>query len=150
MDTPPTTPRHRGAPRGNANALKHGYYTTRFKRADEKAYQSFDFAGLTEEIALLRLYIRRVVELGAATDELHESINLLRALSLALASLNRLVKTQVLLAGSDDEISIAIRQALDELTGALPPPGTRPPAANLPPAQDGAGSEDALDRSSPA
>jgi hypothetical protein len=125
----PTPPRRRGAPPGNHNALKHGFYTTRFKKADLTAYQTAEFTGLAEEIALLRIYIRRVVELGVGVDQLAQSINTLRALSLAIACLNRLVKTQVLLASSDDEISIAIREVLDELTNTLPLPAAPNSAA---------------------
>lgn len=113
--------RRRGGQPGNKNAFKHGFYTANFKKADQKAFDGWQFSGLAEEIALLRVYIRRVVELGVSVDHLPQSIDLLRALSLAVTSLNRLVKTQAFIANGDDEISIAIRDVLNELTKNVSP-----------------------------
>lgn len=122
--SPSPPPRRRGAQPGNKNALKHGYYAGRFHRADLKAYRSHRFAGLTEEIALLRLYIRRIVDLGVEDQHFFESINLLRALSLAVTSLDRLVKTQAHLIDGDDDLSVLIREVYEELT--VGPPGGPP------------------------
>jgi uncharacterized protein YjcR len=128
--TPPPPKRRRGGQPGNSNALTHGFYSAHFHKADLAALETNQFSGLNDEIALLRLYIRRVVELGAGLDDLTESLNLLRALCQAAAALTRLVKTQRLLSSGQDEFSLAIDQALKEIneslnaTGDFPPPGS--------------------------
>ena len=48
---------------------------------------------------------------------------------MAIACLNRLVKTQVLFASGDDDFSVAIREVLDELTNPLTPAEARLSAA---------------------
>jgi hypothetical protein len=59
---PPGRRRRAGAPPGNTNALKHGFYTRRFKRAHLAGVESTDSSGLIEEIALIRVITRRLVE----------------------------------------------------------------------------------------
>jgi hypothetical protein len=57
--------RKRGAPPGNKNAVKHGYYSRAFKEEER-----FDFKlaagmeGISEEIALLRFEIKKAVSGG--------------------------------------------------------------------------------------
>jgi hypothetical protein len=57
--------RKRGAPPGNHNALKHGFYSREFKRKDRF---NFDLAsgmeGVDAEIALLRLEMKKAVSGG--------------------------------------------------------------------------------------
>lgn len=59
------TKRKRGAPKGNQNALKHGYYSRAFNEAEQS---DFDLAvgmeGISEEIALLRFEIKKAVSGG--------------------------------------------------------------------------------------
>ena len=56
---PSKPPRRRGAPFGNRNALKHGFYARNFDPGDTKDLDEHEFDGLTDEIILLRVYIRR-------------------------------------------------------------------------------------------
>ena len=57
--------RKRGAPRGNRNARKHGFYAKEFKSKDRS---DFDLAsgmeGIDAEIALLRLELKKAVSGG--------------------------------------------------------------------------------------
>jgi hypothetical protein len=59
------TKRKRGAPKGNQNAVKHGYYSRAFNQAEQS---DFDLAagmeGISEEIALLRFEIKKAVSGG--------------------------------------------------------------------------------------
>jgi hypothetical protein len=112
----PSSPRKpRGAPPGNLNAIKHGFYSKQFRKNDLADLELTDFTGLLDEIKLLRVYIRRVVELGRDTNDLAEALTILRVLCLASASLNRLLKTQRLLVEPADETSDMIQQALHEI-----------------------------------
>ena len=55
---------------GNTNALKHGFYSRRFRSADLQDLDTHDFSGLQDEIVMIR------------------------ALSLAAIGLTRLIRTQ--------------------------------------------------------
>jgi hypothetical protein len=58
--SPPS--RRPGAQLGNMNALKHGFYTRRIKKRDLSGVESTNVKGLAEEIALIRIFTRRLVE----------------------------------------------------------------------------------------
>jgi hypothetical protein len=109
------SPRRVGAPAGNRNALKHGFYSAQYRRRDLTDLDVYQPAGLSDEINLLRVHIRRVVELGAEIDQLPQSIDLLRVLCLASTSLTRLLKAHAFLAAGPDEIGLAIQEVYNEL-----------------------------------
>ena len=113
---PPQPEKRRGAPEGNSNALKHGFYSRQFKKRDVADLDVSKFDGLKDEIALLRVFIRHVAELGKGVEDLHEAVYLLRVLCLASSSLNRLIRTQQLLFSGTDELSAAINEAIDIVT----------------------------------
>jgi len=117
---PPEPPkRRRGAPHGNKNALKHGFYSRQFKKADLVDLESADFIGLKDEITMLRVYIRRVIDLGNDVNDLTQAISLLRVLCLASASLMRLLKTQYLLGAQTDKYTVALREIYEELSAMI-------------------------------
>jgi hypothetical protein len=119
---PPTAsphPRPRGAPLGNKNALKHGFYASRMPRADVKDLESCTFDGLTEEIAVMRVAIRRVIELSAGAKTFPEALDLLRILSLASLSLTRLVRAQQLISPPQNSFELALSQAITEVAAEL-------------------------------
>ncbi len=85
-DTTLKAERKRGAPKGNQNARKHGFYS---KVLDEAEQLDFELAtgveGIDDEIALLRVKIKSILE----NDP--ENIRLIMQATNALA---RLVKTR--------------------------------------------------------
>jgi hypothetical protein len=92
MDQPPPPPKpHRGAPRGNKNALKHGFYTRHFDKVDLADLKAVSFDGLNDEITMLRVFIRRLIERYQSSDDLDSALAVVRALSIASFSLARLV-----------------------------------------------------------
>jgi hypothetical protein len=104
-DTPPTRPRRRrGAPLRNLNALKHGFYARKYRLTDLEDLADCKFTGLKEEMTMLRVFMRGVIEQCGATPSgagsLEESIEVLRVLSVAAASLTRMARTQKYLDGS--------------------------------------------------
>jgi hypothetical protein len=108
--------RRRGAPTGNKNAVKHGFYSTKFKKSERTALDESEFSGLSQEIALLRLYIRRVVARSVHIDDFYEDLEVLRVLSVAFSSLSRLVRAHALLASSgESEIAQALHEALEDV-----------------------------------
>ena len=78
--------RRRGAPKGNQNARKHGFYS---KVLDEAEQLDFELAsgveGIDDEIALLRVKIKSILEKDP------ENISLIMQ---ATSALERLVKTR--------------------------------------------------------
>jgi len=132
MTTPQTNPpkRRRGAPPGNSNALKHGFYARHYRKSDIADLDSRpSSAGLQDEINLLRVYIRRVVELSHDAASLPEAVSLLRVLSLAATSLTRLIRTQSYIASINTPYKEEIEQALSEVLVELGITGdqSRPP-----------------------
>jgi hypothetical protein len=128
--------RRRGAPLGNLNAVKTGFYSTRFKKSERSAIEKGNFTGLVEEIALLRLYIHRVVAESLQIDDFVCHLEVLRVLSLASSSLSRLLKIHTLMIESPDEefqqlLERAVREVNQELEDGtfpsyVPPPRTLP------------------------
>jgi len=99
---PAKAERKRGAPKGNQNARKHGFYS---KVLDEAGQFDFELAsgveGIDDEIALLRVKIKSILEKDP------ENINLIMQATNTLAGL---VKTR-------DKISKEQRKGLKEAIG---------------------------------
>jgi len=98
--------RLRGAPLNNLNALKHGFYARKFRQADLIDLAESKFKGLEEEITMLRVFMRAVIERSSSAISLPESIEILRVLSLASASLTRMARTQKYLNSNGDGVWI--------------------------------------------
>ena len=71
--------------------------------------------GLEDEIAVLRVYIRRVLDLANGSESLKESVQALGALGLASTRLANLLKVQQDLLGDNSSARQAISQALSEV-----------------------------------
>ena len=118
----------RGAPYGNTNNLKHGYYARNLHHLDLSGPENHDFHGLQDEINLIRAQIRRVVQLADQEQNFEQALNLLRILCLSTTTLTRLVKTQKLLSLDQDDflktINLAIDSVLQDIktSAAYPPP----------------------------
>jgi len=90
----------RGAPPGNRNALKHGFYSDQFKQAECRALNSVPLNDLTEEIMFLRVEMHRYLEaenLAGGDLDYKTRLSALRAVSLAVDNLARLVRLQTLI-----------------------------------------------------
>ena len=125
------TGKRRGAQVGNLNALKHGFYSDRFKKGEIDDLEAVAQAqnGVQDEIILMRVLIRRVFE--QATCQAEESsddpkndletwsnaLNALGAASTRLAGLLRV--QQVLTSGSSNEILNALSTALKEVSSEI-------------------------------
>jgi len=116
---PSSPPRRRGAPLGNSNNFKHGFYSRRLKKRDLTGVEATDVSGLVEEIALIRIFTRRLVEAFDPEADFYEHADLLRALCLASSAITRVIRAQCLIAatgpGTDDLITQAIRELTERL-----------------------------------
>jgi hypothetical protein len=112
-------PNPRGAPKGNLNALKHGFYSRLFRPAEIGDLSADPGTSLEHEITLLRVMIRRTMELAEGINDLRDATQVLDALGAAAGRLSTLIRVQSNLnQGHDalaDEISIAIQQVNAEL-----------------------------------
>jgi hypothetical protein len=81
-----STGKKRGAPRGNQNARKHGFYSRVLDEAERLDFeQATDVEGLDDEIALLRVKIKSLLA--------HDPENI-RLIMQAANTLVRLVRTK--------------------------------------------------------
>jgi hypothetical protein len=112
-------PNPRGAPKGNLNALKNGFYSRLFHASETTDLSVDPPTSLEHEITLLRVMIRRTMELADGIDDLREAIRVLDALGAAAGRLSALLRAQKSLNEGQsqlaDEISIAIQQVNAEL-----------------------------------
>ena len=94
--------RKRGAPPGNHNALKHGFYSREFKKKDRF---DFDLAsgmeGVDAEIALLRLEMKKAVSGG-------DIQNLVPLVKTVLA-LEKLIRTRAKIFAPQDDMENALK-----------------------------------------
>lgn len=119
MATSQTSRRRRGAPRGNKNALKHGFYARQFRPADVKDLDAHDFQGLSDEITLQRVVIRRLYEQTFAAESIAETLPLFRLLTFATLALTRLVRAQHILHPPGADTQAAIQQAIADVLAEL-------------------------------
>ena len=90
----------RGAQLGNTNAIKHGLYSHKYKELEADALDAVVADGLANEIALLRVGIRRVFEYANEHDsQLTGWSETLNTLGAAATRLAHLIRTQNLISG---------------------------------------------------
>jgi hypothetical protein len=100
----------RGAPAGNKNALKHGFYSHALTKEERRDRLSPARYGLQPEINLFKILIARTVRMLKPIGEnsapsFHESIATLYAVSMAVSRLNSFYRTnEELYAESDADL----------------------------------------------
>jgi hypothetical protein len=109
-------PKRRGAPLGNNNALKHGFYARRLPASHLAGLEFTGTKSLEDEINVLRIFIRRVVDLGGETTDLMQATSMLRIITFATMGINRLVRTQITVADPVSHKNDALYAALNEFT----------------------------------
>ncbi len=117
MDASTTKPRRkRGGQPGNTNALRHGFYSRKFHAGDLEDLESGSTASLEDEIAMLRVSIRRVFDFASENaDDLDEWWKTLAVLGAASTKLASLMRTEQALAGQRNAAAAALSQALSEV-----------------------------------
>ena len=108
-----------GAPHGNLNALKHGFYSRQFQEGELADLEEQFGGGLQDEIAMMKVVTRRVLELSYATDSVCEGIKLLGAMGLATTRLMGLMKAQKLVFGGPWDVQSALSDVIDQLMDEL-------------------------------
>jgi len=97
-----------------------GLYDDRFREFELRVLSLVDPLTLEDEINLLRLYMRRVLELAGKVDDLNLAIKVLNTLASTSQRIMHLHRAQVQLNQSrGEEISQALSEALDQLAEEL-------------------------------
>jgi len=113
--------RKKGAPYGNWNALKHGFYSKRFKPLELSDLDTALGEGLEDEIALLRVIIRRVFEYADDEDsqDLDTWCRTLNTLSAASSRLAALLRTQQSVCGGSTSVLDLLSEAIGGISHEL-------------------------------
>jgi hypothetical protein len=109
-----------GAPLGNTNALKHGFYSKQFRASETRDLDAVQ-ADLDSEIAMLRVVMRRLLERTTETppENLEQWSACLSTLSRASARLATLLRTNAILCGDSSSVSAALSGVLSEVVSEL-------------------------------
>lgn len=114
--------RKRGAQPGNTNALKHGFYSRRFTAGDFEDLEARLSEGVSDEIAMLRVIVRRMfnaaLESSAADprdQDLEQLAATINTLSIAAIRIGNLLKLQRMLGTEENDTSQVISQALADI-----------------------------------
>jgi hypothetical protein len=92
--------RKRGAPPGNQNAFRHGFYSSRFRQLELQALSQSSALELADEIALMRVATARLLaSLDSHTEprDLQTELSILRAFNLSVDSIRALIRTRLML-----------------------------------------------------
>jgi hypothetical protein len=112
-----SSPRKSGGQPGNTNAVTHGFYSQRFKKKLLVGSPDPNPNNLKEEIVLLRIFLRRIIELGETKELAYaEAKTLLRLICTTTGNINNLVKTEHLLIDGRPPYAALIGQVLAELS----------------------------------
>lgn len=101
------------APKGNTNALKHGFYSRFFKDEEVNDMQLIS-DDLTQEIAMLRILVRRALVLSEKVED-KDKASIINAVSIGTSRLGNLMHTNLILSGKASDIGSLLFKALSEL-----------------------------------
>jgi uncharacterized protein YjcR len=107
--------RKTGGQPGNQNARTHGFYARRLPQSQLDGLEETTVRSLEDEIEVMRVFARKVAELGAEVNDLDEAKSLLNTLANATGSINRLVRTHTRIPDPHLDPQWMLRQALLEL-----------------------------------
>lgn len=104
-----TIKNHRGAPKGNKNARKHGFYSHTFTEEEHRQWKSATSGRLYPEIKLFKVLIARTASLLKPLGEnsapsFQESLSMLSTVTLAVARLNSFYRTNEKLDSVDSDL----------------------------------------------
>lgn len=103
-------------PPNGSDAPHNGVYGDLFKAIEKTYLSQIESPSLEDEIQMLRLLMRRVLDLAQEVDDLALAIKVLSALGAASQRIMGLRRVQQTLAGDKrDEVSTAFSEALTEV-----------------------------------
>ena len=121
-DSCPEKVPHAGAPRGNTNALKHGFYSRRFTCSEVKDLDDLpSIQDMINEGKLIMIITRRVFDsLEEGTCSHEDLLKTLDACCRATTCLDRIARTRSAMGiNPQNELIDAINQAIDQASKTL-------------------------------
>lgn len=113
----PNSKRPRGAQPGNTNAVKHGFYSRKFRPQELDDLDLLLSGNLEDEIAMLRVIIRRVFELTNAEDcTLQTWTAGIETLGKACTRMAGMLRTQHLIGSTATDALATLKAALTNVT----------------------------------
>lgn len=111
------TSKKRGAPAGNLNALRHGLYSKFYRPEEAKRLEIMH--DLSEEIAVLRVILGRLMALADVEDEAFKASALASAMADCAAKIGNLYRTRGFLSGAAGEAEDMAEKMIRELKEAM-------------------------------
>ena len=105
--------RKRGGQPGNLNALKHGFYSKQFQKRELLDLE--EAGNLQEEIGMMRVVTRRLLEMARGCKDMKELISVLNTLGLASTRVAGLMKVQKFLGGNRDRLDELMDRVRDDV-----------------------------------
>ena len=116
-ESKPRSRRKRGGQPGNLNALKHGFYSQQFKEGEVADIETMLAEGLMDEVAMLRVMMRRMMALADGCEDLNEFVNVLGVLGMSATRLAGLLRVQKMLGGDErSELTATLRRAIADVS----------------------------------
>jgi hypothetical protein len=110
--------RQRGAQPGNTNRVKTGFYSKRFNGDELDDLEIELREGLTDEIALMRVMMRRVLDAADGETEKKDLIDTLATLGTSSTRLSLLMRAQAQINNHQTDIANLIIDAIEEVANA--------------------------------
>jgi hypothetical protein len=95
------------------NAIKHGFYSKHIQKNELKDLEKI--GDIQEEIQMVRVVIRRLLEAASKCKEVEELSNLLNTLGLVSTRVAGLMKTRKFLCQGKNGMEETINQAFDDV-----------------------------------
>lgn len=108
-------PRRRHTQSSKQNPAAQGFYARQFAPLEQADLQNLLVGDLHDEIAMLRVALRRVLDLSEGISDLAQAVRWLNTMSIAATRLASLLRTQRLLLGNDARLAETISQALSDV-----------------------------------
>jgi hypothetical protein len=115
LEIPKDGLRSRGGQPGNTNALKHGFYSPRFKDGEIKSLTLFEEHIDVSEIKMLRVAVDRVIPRLGEHCDISDCVALLNVLTRAAGRIGHLIRLQKFIYGDQNSVSALLHAALAEI-----------------------------------
>ena len=109
----------RGAPYGNTNALKHGFYSKHFRDLETSDLEATAFEGLADEVIMLRLVLLRLFYHASSTPNEKLMLSDFKSLSVISNHLSQLLINHRILTGEENPIVQLITRCISEVNEEL-------------------------------
>lgn len=109
-----------GAQIGNTNAIKHGYYSHRFKKDEKAALRLLEeHNDVASEIEMVRVMVDRMIGLTEGKDDSDEIIGIMSTILRGAGRIGHLVRVQKLLYGDSQTLADMLDDVLGEVAREL-------------------------------